>query len=160
MVWDLRKDHLLPFPHKGRFFMYFQLGWRNIWRNPRRTTVIMLAVIIGVWSMIFLGALMRGMLEDMIENGIATLTGHIQVHRKGYREDPVVENSMTGAGPPENPDRVIGHGPGHGGHRPHAGRRGRPGHPLDNGRGSGANPMGSEGCPERGILGCSPRSRF
>jgi len=73
--------------------MYFQLGWRNIWRNTRRTTVIMLAVIIGVWSMIFLGALMRGMIEDMIENGIATLTGHIQVHQKGYRDDPVIENS-------------------------------------------------------------------
>ena len=75
--------------------MYFQLGWRNIWRNPRRTTVIMLAVIIGVWSMIFLGALMRGMLEDMVENGIATLTGHIQVHHRGYRDDPAIENSMA-----------------------------------------------------------------
>jgi ABC-type lipoprotein release transport system permease subunit len=54
----------------------------------------MLAVIIGVWSMIFLGALMRGMIEDMIENGIATLTGHIQVHHRGYRDDPVIENSI------------------------------------------------------------------
>jgi len=55
----------------------------------------MIAVIIGVWSMIFLGALMRGMIEDMIENGIATLTGHIQVHHKGYRDDPVIENSIA-----------------------------------------------------------------
>ncbi|MBW2078513.1 MAG: ABC transporter permease, partial [Deltaproteobacteria bacterium] len=57
--------------------------------------MIMIAVIIGVWSMIFLGALMRGMIEDMIENGIATLTGHIQVHHKGYRDDPVIENSIA-----------------------------------------------------------------
>lgn len=55
----------------------------------------MLAVIIGVWSMIFLGALMRGMVEDMRENGISTLTGHIQVHHRGYRDDPVIENSIT-----------------------------------------------------------------
>ena len=75
--------------------MYFQLGWRNIWRNPRRTAVILLAVIIGVWSMIFLGSLMRGMLDGMVQNGIATLTGHIQVHHKGYRNDPVIENRMT-----------------------------------------------------------------
>ena len=54
----------------------------------------MLAVVIGVWSMIFLGALMRGMIEDMIENGIATLTGHIQVHHRGYRDDPVIDNSI------------------------------------------------------------------
>jgi len=75
--------------------MYFQLGWRNIWRNPRRTAVIMIAVIIGVWTMIFLGAVTRGMLEDMIENGIATLTGHIQIHQRGYRDDPAIDNSIT-----------------------------------------------------------------
>ena len=55
----------------------------------------MLAVIIGVWNMIFLGALMRGMEVGMIKNGISTLTGNIQVHQKGYRNDPVIENSMT-----------------------------------------------------------------
>ncbi len=75
--------------------MYFQLAWRNIWRNPRRTMVILLAVIIGVWSMIFENALMRGIAEGMIKNGIATLTGHIQIHHVGYRNDPVIENSMT-----------------------------------------------------------------
>ncbi len=54
----------------------------------------MTAVIIGVWSMIFLGALMRGIADQMVRNGISTLTGHIQVHRRGYRNDPVIENSI------------------------------------------------------------------
>ena len=74
--------------------MYLQLAWRNIWRNPRRTAVILAAVIIGVWSMIFLGALMRGIAVGMVKNGIATLTGHIQIHHRGYRDDPAIENSM------------------------------------------------------------------
>ena len=75
--------------------MYLQLGWRNIWRNPRRTAVILTAVVIGVWCMVTLGALMRGMIDQMVRNGIATLTGHIQVHSRGYRNDPVIENSMV-----------------------------------------------------------------
>ncbi|MCG6893059.1 MAG: ABC transporter permease, partial [Desulfobacteraceae bacterium] len=74
--------------------MIFQMGWRNIWRNKRRTAVILTAVIIGVWSMIFLGALMRGISDRMRRNGIATLTGHIQVHRTGFRKDPVIENRI------------------------------------------------------------------
>ncbi len=75
--------------------MYLQLAWRNIWRNPRRTTVILLAVIVGVWSLIIENALMRGIAVGMIENGIATLTGHVQIHHLGYRSDPVIENSMS-----------------------------------------------------------------
>ena len=74
--------------------MNWQLAWRNIWRNPRRTSVILVAVIIGVWSMIFLGALNRGTINGMVRNAIATLTGHIQIHQSGYREDPAIENSI------------------------------------------------------------------
>jgi len=88
MIGSSRKNmaHLL---------ILLRLGWRNIWRNPRRTAVIMTAVVIGIWSMIFLGALMRGVADQMVRNGIANLTGHIQIHSRGYRSDPVVENSIT-----------------------------------------------------------------
>lgn len=75
--------------------MNWQLAWRNIWRNPRRTGVILVAVVIGVWSMIFLGALNRGTVEGMVRNAIATLTGHLQIHLKGYRDDPAIENSIA-----------------------------------------------------------------
>ena len=75
--------------------MYLQLAWRNIWRNKRRTAIILTAVIIGVWSMVVLGALMRGMAVGMINNGIATLTAHIQIHHRGYRNDPSIENSIA-----------------------------------------------------------------
>ncbi len=60
--------------------------------------VILSAVIIGVWSMIFLSAFMRGITDQMVRNGISTLTGHILVHHKGYRDDPSIENSMTEPG--------------------------------------------------------------
>jgi len=81
--------------------MYFQLAWRNIWRNKRRTAVILTAVVIGIWSMLLLGSLMRGMAVGMIQNGIATLTGHVQIHHKGYRNDPAIENSITEPAPVE-----------------------------------------------------------
>ena len=75
--------------------MYLQLAWRNIWRNKRRTAVILTAVVIGIWSMLLLGSLMRGMAVGMIQNGISTLTGHLQIHHKGYRNDPAIENSIS-----------------------------------------------------------------
>jgi ABC-type lipoprotein release transport system permease subunit len=80
--------------------MTFQLAWRNIWRNPRRTGVILTAVVVGVCSMVVLGALMEGVSRQMLHNAISTLTGSLQIHRQGYRVDPVVENSI------ENPEAV------------------------------------------------------
>lgn len=79
--------------------MNLSLAWRNIWRNPRRTVVILIAVVIGVWCMVFMAALMRGIAEGMIRNGVATLTGHIQIHKKGFRSDPGIENSMDALQP-------------------------------------------------------------
>ena len=78
--------------------MYLILAWRNIWRNPRRTTVILLAVVIGVASMILLSALTRGVINGMIDNGIATLTGHLQIHRAGFRNDPVIDYRIDAPG--------------------------------------------------------------
>jgi putative ABC transport system permease protein len=71
-----------------------QIAWRNIWRNPRRTLAILCAVVIGVWSMVMIGSLMRGVARQMVDNGIATLTGHIQIRHPAYRSDPVIENSL------------------------------------------------------------------
>jgi ABC-type lipoprotein release transport system permease subunit len=81
--------------------MIFQLGWRNIWRNRRRTAVILTAVVIGVWSMIVLGALMRGIGDQMVRNGIRTLTGHLQIQHPAFRSDPALENRLP------QPDRAL-----------------------------------------------------
>lgn len=84
--------------------MHILMGWRNIWRNPRRTLVILAAVVVGVWSMIFLAALMRGVTDQLLENGISTLTGHLQIQQEGYREDPVIQNHIK---EPEHVARVL-----------------------------------------------------
>jgi ABC-type lipoprotein release transport system permease subunit len=37
-------------------------------------------------------ALMRGMVNDMIRDGIRALPGHIQVHHPEFRNDPSIDN--------------------------------------------------------------------
>jgi ABC-type lipoprotein release transport system permease subunit len=76
-----------------------RLAWRNLWRNHRRTLIMLLAITIGVWAMIFMTALMRGMVDQMIEDGINALPGHVQVHHPDFRDDPSIDNSMPQPGP-------------------------------------------------------------
>jgi ABC-type lipoprotein release transport system permease subunit len=76
------------------------LAWRNLWRYPRRTIIILFAIAIGVWSMLSLAAFMRGMMEQYVNNAIGNLVAHIQIHAPSYRDDPVIEHSMP---PPTEP---------------------------------------------------------
>jgi ABC-type lipoprotein release transport system permease subunit len=52
------------------------------------------AITVGVWAMIFMTALMRGMVDDMLLNGIHSLPGEVQIHHPEYRDDPSINNSM------------------------------------------------------------------
>jgi len=71
------------------------LAHRNLWRNHRRTIIMVAAVGVGVWAMIFMTALMRGMVNDMVRDGIRSLPGQVQVHHADFRDDPSVNNLLV-----------------------------------------------------------------
>lgn len=77
-----------------KFGMLLRLSWRNLWRNHRRTYIMLGAISVGVWAMIFMTALMRGMVDDMLNQGIRNLPGHIQIQHPEFLDDPSVVNSM------------------------------------------------------------------
>lgn len=70
------------------------LAWRNLWRNPRRTSIMAITIALGVWMMLFTAAFMQGMVEQQVRDTILNLTGHVQIHHPNYRKDPAIENSM------------------------------------------------------------------
>lgn len=67
-----------------------QLGWRNLWRNKRRTGIMLAAIVVGTWAMIFVTAFTRGMVDQMVNDGIRALPGHVQIHHPEFRDDPSV----------------------------------------------------------------------
>ncbi len=72
-----------------------RLAWRYLWRNHRRTIVMLSAIAIGVWAMIFMTALTRGMVDQMITDGISVLPGHVQLHNPEYLDDPSITNRIN-----------------------------------------------------------------
>lgn len=71
-----------------------RLAWRNLWRNKRRTYIMLVAIGLGAWFMLFTAAFVRGMIEQQLHDAIFTLTGHAQIHHPKYRDDPAIEHSM------------------------------------------------------------------
>jgi ABC-type lipoprotein release transport system permease subunit len=70
------------------------LAWRNLWRHKRRTFMILFAFVLGVWSMVVLAAISRGSMEQQLDKSILNLTGHVQLHASGFRDDPVIEHRL------------------------------------------------------------------
>ena len=77
------------------FGVLLRLAWRNLWRNHRRTIIMLGAIGVGVWAMIFMTALTRGMVDQMITDSIGVLPGHVQMHHPDYRDDPSIANRIS-----------------------------------------------------------------
>ena len=85
-----------------KILLAFQLAWRNLWRNYRRSLIMLAAIVLGCWSMIFMTTLARGSVDQMIQVGLKALPGHIQVHNPEFRADPTVLNTI----PPPNQEMM------------------------------------------------------
>ncbi|TVM27134.1 outer membrane lipoprotein-sorting protein, partial [Oceanidesulfovibrio marinus] len=56
-----------------------RMGWRTIWRNPRRSVLTLAAIAVAVALLVFMLSLQMGTYHAMIENAVTIRTGHIQV---------------------------------------------------------------------------------
>ena len=61
------------------------MAWRNIWRNKLRSSVVIMAVTIGLFGGLASTGIMKGMVVDMVKNTLETQVSNIQVHHKGFK---------------------------------------------------------------------------
>lgn len=75
--------------------MLLRLAWRNIWRNKRRSIIILGSVVVGMAIIVFFDALVAAFLNQTFENQIGSHTAHIQINRKGFNDNKTVQNYLS-----------------------------------------------------------------
>lgn len=63
------------------------MAWKNIWRNRKRSSIIITAIAFGLWGGLLAGAVMMGWGESMVNTAIDRDLAHIQVHKPGFSSD-------------------------------------------------------------------------
>ena len=71
-----------------------RLAWRNLWRQPRRTWLTTGAMVFSNALLIFMMSLQFGTYELMIDNSLASFSGHLQVQADGYKDDSKMRQSV------------------------------------------------------------------
>ena len=75
--------------------MYLTLAYRNIWRNKRRSLITILSITFAVLLACAMRSMQLGSYDRMIENSVRFYTGYIQIHKHGYWDDKVIDNSFA-----------------------------------------------------------------
>lgn len=73
------------------------MAWRNIWRNPTRSLVVIAAIAIGIWAAIFMSGFATGMSKSYVNNAIANIVSHIQIHHPNWADNYEVKYSIPNA---------------------------------------------------------------
>lgn len=71
-----------------------KMAWLNLWRNPRRTAILLCAMAAGLVGILFSMAFVNGWVRQLVADSIGIYEGHAKILAKGYHDNPVIENSF------------------------------------------------------------------
>ena len=69
------------------FAIDVKMAWRNIWRNPRRSVLTILAIAFAATLLVFMLSWQFGSYDTMINSVVKIQSGHLQVQAEGYKND-------------------------------------------------------------------------
>ncbi len=72
--------------------MLLKLAWRNIWRNKRRSIIVLISIVVGLTAIVLTDGLSNGMIRQMLFNQVNLDISHLQIHKAGFNSNKVIKN--------------------------------------------------------------------
>ena len=64
--------------------MIWSIAWKNIWRNKKRSLVVIVATTLGIIAGVLLVGIMEGWIRMRLDDAINNEVSHIQIHNNDY----------------------------------------------------------------------------
>ena len=72
----------------------YQLAWKNLWRNRRRTLITAMSIFFAVFFALVMRAFQLGTYDKLYKDVIESYTGYLQLQEAGYFDEPGLDNSF------------------------------------------------------------------
>lgn len=81
--------------------MIWSIAWKNVWRNKKRSLVVIVAVTLGIISGVLLVGIMEGWVRQRLNDAIYNEVSHIQIHNNEYIKNEEIDLTVR------NPDEIV-----------------------------------------------------
>jgi len=75
--------------------MIGSIAWKNVWRNKKRSLVVIVAVALGIISGVLLVGIMEGWVRQRLNDAIYNEVSHIQIHNTDYIKNEEIDLTVT-----------------------------------------------------------------
>ncbi len=76
--------------------MILNLAWKNVWRNKKRSLIILAAIVVGLWSGLFASAVMVGLWSSTVNSAVDRNISHVQIHTQEFKKEKLLNNYIPG----------------------------------------------------------------
>jgi putative ABC transport system permease protein len=71
--------------------MIWSIAWKNVWRNRKRSLVVIVAVSLGIISGVLLVGIMQGWVQQRLHDAIYNEVSHLQIHHKEFIKNEEID---------------------------------------------------------------------
>lgn len=71
--------------------MIWSIAWKNVWRNKKRSLVVIVAVTLGIIAGVLLIGIMEGWTKTRLNDAIHNEVSHIQIHNNEYIKNEEID---------------------------------------------------------------------
>lgn len=75
--------------------MIYKIAWRNIWRNPLRSSIVLISIILGIWAGVFVISFSYGLNEQRVDEAIHSTLSHVQIHHPEFEQEEQVSYALA-----------------------------------------------------------------
>ena len=77
--------------------LLLKIAYFNLWRRKSRSILVISMIAVSIVGLLLIQGIYQGMIQQMIDNGLRSDTGHISIYHRDYRTSKSLQDQIVGS---------------------------------------------------------------